>query len=346
MSTIFISVASFRDKLCPITLASIFNNAKHPFNIFVGVYQQNSKDDIDCTEFPEYNMYSNQIKIQRVPHTDARGPVKARYYCSLMADDQDFFMQIDSHSLFCKNWDTKLLNMNHLLEKKNGHKRNILSHYPKCYLEYNKDKNETEESFVPRITRAFFNERGMISYMGSEYIKVKRDITGLVETAFLTGGFIFSRMSLIKHVPYDPDLDYLFIGEEILHSARCWTSGYNIFNPNENIVYHFYTRSDEPKIWTDFSYDDTKSHKKVKTLLGLKNDELEKTKFGMGVTRSLQDYFKFAGIDIYKKRIFKNFCKPNDIDDDINQDVFIVFILIFLIIFVIIMILYKINHGK
>ena len=113
MSSIFISVASFRDKLCPKTLASIFNNAEFPFNIFVGVYQQNSKDDIVCTDFPEYDTFTSQIKVQRVPHTEARGPVKARYHCSLMSENQDFFMQIDSHTLFSKNWDTKLINMNH-----------------------------------------------------------------------------------------------------------------------------------------------------------------------------------------------------------------------------------------
>jgi hypothetical protein len=337
MSTIFISIASFRDKLCPTTLSSIFKNAEFPFNIFVGVYQQNAKDDIDCTEFPEYNIYSNQIKIQRVPHTDAKGPVTARYYCSLMANNQDFFMQIDSHSLFSKNWDTKLINMNNLLEKKNNNKRNILSHYPKCYLEYDKDVlNKDGLSFVPRVTRAFFNERGMISYMGSEYIKVKQDITGLVETAFLTGGFLFARMSVIEYVPYDPDLDYLFIGEEILHSARCWTSGFNIYTPNENVVYHFYTRTDEPKIWKDIVYDDTKSHEKVKTLLGLKQNKKENTTFGMGVTRSLQDYFKFAGIDIQKRRIFKNFCKPDDIDVE-NTDYFFI-ISFFIVIFIVIII--------
>ena len=34
----------------------------------------------------------------------------------------------------------------------------------------------------------------------------------------------------------DPNLDMMFVGEEILHSARMWTHGYDIFSPDENLV--------------------------------------------------------------------------------------------------------------
>ena len=34
----------------------------------------------------------------------------------------------------------------------------------------------------------------------------------------------------------DPNLSMMFVGEEILHSARVWTHGYDIFAPDENLV--------------------------------------------------------------------------------------------------------------
>ena len=34
----------------------------------------------------------------------------------------------------------------------------------------------------------------------------------------------------------DPNLGMMFVGEEILHSARVWTRGYDIFAPDENLV--------------------------------------------------------------------------------------------------------------
>ena len=344
MSTTYISIASYRDSKTPATLSSIFKNARYPFNVFVGICLQNAKDDIDCTAFPEYSTYANQIKVKRIPHTEAKGPTFARYLCTQMCQDQDFFLQIDRHSLFVKDWDIKLIEMNRLLEEKYKNKKNIISHYPKCYLEYEKDQSDNKiketSSFVPRITRAFFNERDMISYIGSEYMYTTKDINGLVETAFTTGGFLFARMSMIKNVPFDPNLDYLFVGEEIIYSARCWTSGYNIFNPNENIVYHYYTRSDEPKFWTDNTvYDDSKAHTKCQILLGIKKStdcDNDHGKFGMGITRSLNDYLLFAGIDVPKRRIFKNFCKPLDIDPiDYKIEYFIFIVLTTIILFLV-----------
>ena len=34
---IFISIASYRDDLCPNTLKSIYENAKNPYNIIIGL---------------------------------------------------------------------------------------------------------------------------------------------------------------------------------------------------------------------------------------------------------------------------------------------------------------------
>lgn len=49
----------------------------------------------------------------------------------------------------------------------------------------------------------------------------------------------------------DPDLPMLFSGEEILYTARLWTSGYDIFAPGSNVVFHLYSGSSStrPKFW-------------------------------------------------------------------------------------------------
>ena len=41
-----------------------------------------------------------------------------------------------------------------------------------------------------------------------------------------------------QEVPFDPELPYLFDGEELLYSARLWTSGYDLFAPVANAVFH------------------------------------------------------------------------------------------------------------
>jgi hypothetical protein len=116
---------------------------------------------------------------------------------------------------------------------------------------------------------------------------------------------------MLTEVPYDPDLPHLFQGEEILYSARLWTSGYDFFTPTKNVVFHQYGRKDAPKFWSDLpsynAHQKTTYAKVVKILTG----QMPGYKFGMGSARPLEDYWKFAGIDWKNKTSMsdKKFCK-------------------------------------
>ena len=93
-------------------------------------------------------------------------------------------------------------------------------------------------------------------------------------------------------------------GEEILHSARLWTAGYDFFTPLENIVYHFYERKGKPKFWEDvkgFSALQATTLNKARRLLGLEQPSMPGYRYGMGSARSLEAYWKFAGVDVLKK---------------------------------------------
>ena len=48
METIFISIASYRDRLCSQTLENLYKNAKFPQRIYVGICEQNKDSDVDC----------------------------------------------------------------------------------------------------------------------------------------------------------------------------------------------------------------------------------------------------------------------------------------------------------
>ena len=47
-TTLFIMIASFRDKLCPHTLFNAFTKAKYPARISIGVVDQVMPEDSDC----------------------------------------------------------------------------------------------------------------------------------------------------------------------------------------------------------------------------------------------------------------------------------------------------------
>jgi hypothetical protein len=124
---LFVMIASFRDKLCPMTLFNAFTKAKYPNRLFPGVVQQNMPTDVDCVV--EYCRlmraarntssvasgvgcpYVDNIRIMRVNATESMGPTWARALGSTLLQDEEFCMQTDAHMDFVVDWDTKMLEM-------------------------------------------------------------------------------------------------------------------------------------------------------------------------------------------------------------------------------------------
>ena len=80
--TIFISVASYRDKLCLNTLISIYEMAKHPKRIYVGLCQQNNTKDLECMmprQHPLFPIIEKNVRKINLPHSEAKGPTYARF---------------------------------------------------------------------------------------------------------------------------------------------------------------------------------------------------------------------------------------------------------------------------
>ena len=168
--------------------------------------------------------------------------------------------------------------------------------------------------------------------------------------AFIAGGFLFAKGEIINTTPADPNI--YFDGEEISLAARLWTRGHNIYSPNQQILYHLYKTKDDNDKSTSHWMDHSHWHKlnrrslvRVHALLNnLENapstirqqpgdlDDLET--YGLGTSRSIEDYFNYAGINFkekpYQKRpmqaffqqISRNFMKwskPGNYNQDPNK---------------------------
>jgi UDP-GlcNAc:polypeptide alpha-N-acetylglucosaminyltransferase len=301
--------------------------ANKPENIFVGICQQNkeSSDDKDCLDSISNFKYKNNVRIKRIPHTEAKGPTYARYICSTLYKDEKYYLQIDSHSKFVKDWDIKCINMIIEIKEKKISQKPVLSHYPREISEH-KDHKENDTT-LPRICKPFFNNRDMISFMASEILDTKGEY---YLTPFVAGGMVFSESYFLKELPYDPNLPYIFVGEEILHSIRYYTNGWDVFTPKENIIFHEYTRSEKPKIWTDNPYySDMDAFNKIRYLIGLDADDsklksemkIDLDKYGLGKVRTLQQYYELTGIDVKNKIVTKNFCREGNVasENDIKR---------------------------
>jgi hypothetical protein len=312
MESIFISIASYRDTLCTKTLESIYENAKYPSRIFVGICQQNNEDDMDC--LPENFPYRQNIQIIRLKDIEAKGPTWARYLCSKLVNGQDYFMQIDSHTLFAKDWDEMAINMIKSVQNSSENKKVLLSHYPPDY-----DDVSNNSEYVTNIEQCAVEEKsGIISFKGAKWKKKENLPT---RNFFIAAGFIFVPAEWLNEVPYDPNLEYLFQGEEILLSARSFTNGWDVYTPNDNIVFHKYNRQGYPRYWNDHNYSAKDAQIKTKVILGLDNssDIQNKNilnnidKYGLGNIRSIDDFYDFIGFD--RK---ENNCKAKTIESYSN----------------------------
>lgn len=292
--TIFVSVASFRDTECSQTVSELFSKAAVPGRVFVGVCEQNKTQTTEgcvADDLPgDYRR--NNVRVLTLPHTAARGPTYARYLCSTLYRGEEFFMQIDSHTKLARDWDMKLVDM---LRRCPGSKP-VLTHYPQTW------GTPDDAGTVPVMCKSKWNDSGILTF--EAVLRPKPD-AALAPVPFVAGGFLFTRGSVLQEVPYDPNLPYLFMGEELLYSVRLWTHGYNFYTPDDNVVFHHYTREDAPKFWQGVDFKDTQKQtlRKVRYLLGLEKQPPafmgadEPAKYGVGQQRSTADYWKFAAVD-------------------------------------------------
>ena len=314
--TIFVSVGSYRDTLCPRTLETLYTNARNPMKIFVGICQQNDVGDVDCVEQGLENLpqFKKNVRVVRMLHHQARGPTYARFLCSTLYHNEEYYLQIDSHCRFVKDWDVLLINMIKDL-KKNGVSKPVMSHYTPNYNDYQDYPDPT--SPVSTICKAWFTDQNLISLQGAGWVKPDELPR---PNAYIAAGMFFCESKFLKELPFDPELDFMFIGEELLLSARFYTHGWDIFTPSKNTIFHLYTRENDPKFWENQHISADKASAKARFILGLDTDQSKLTErqkhllqyYGLGTERTLEDYYNYAGIDITKKEVIKNMCEESN----------------------------------
>lgn len=344
-NSIFLSLATYRDENCPNTLSWAYGNATYPDRLFVGLVQQNCYQDcqsgtqkhggtIDappdedclqafCDRLPER---CSQIRAIKLTEVESLGPYGARFISSKLYDGEQWYMQLDAHMTFLQNWDDITLKSLHLAPSN----KPIIAHYPPGH---NMDLAK-HWALRPagRLCGPVFSrpDRDMIRLEGlKKWDKLKIPIPRFAP--FVGAGFLIGNALLLKEVPFDPYLPWIFMGEEIIMSTRFWTSGYDIFSPAQAVVGHIYVRAHKPKFWETMNrFFRMVSHSQLEDLVLLRikhqlqypeaaRDLLmdvsvltDLNHYTMGHERTVQDYMKYAGIDVMRKEIFRtNYCEEH-----------------------------------
>lgn len=302
MQRIFVAIASYRDPETPATLRDLFAKAAHPERIFAGVlWQAVPGEDDDCMVLPAGIPFDNVRGIQVHPR-ESMGACWARHrILTELRGDEEFVLQIDSHMRFVPGWDDKLLAMWALC----GSPRAVLSTYP---IPYTPPDTLGAPSFAILTAKAF-NHRGVLMFLARAQDYSLRPARPQ-PNPFISAGFLFSPAAAFDEVPYDASL--YFIGEEVSLAARLWTHGWDVYTPNEVVLYHFYGRTTErPTHWADnpnWKNRDEDSLSRIRHLLGMEVGTDPKVianlaQFGLGTARTLAEYERYADVDLRRQVI-------------------------------------------
>ena len=291
-STVFVQIASYRDKELLPTLRDMLKQADKPELLHICICWQHHKDD-EWDNLDEFKDNTN-FTIIDVNSEDSQGACWARHSIQQKYNGEDFTFQLDSHHRFVEGWDRLLKNMYAGLELDGSEKPLITSYIPAYNTKTGKPINE--EPWM--LSYNYFGHDGPLHTI-PETVPNWEGLGGPVKGRFYSAHFAFADGAFSTDVQHDPEM--YFHGEEISIAVRAFTHGYDIYHPHKIIAWHHYGRQGATKHWDDISgWSDinSKSYERVRKLFGINGEKFMKAenKYGFGKTRSLTDYEKYAGV--------------------------------------------------
>lgn len=302
---IFVNIASFRDKELIKTVKSCLSKAKYPENIKIGIcWQYDEEEDITALD------NTPQVYIHKIYWKDVEGSVCwARHLIQQkFFNNEEYYFQVDSHTLFVQDWDEILISMYKELPTDKA----VISVGPPYYYDmaaeaalppepWDENIEEIEGIKYETVIKkqkldAISSTHFMYGFLPAE------DISKPIPARHISAALLFTIGQWVKDVPYDPNL--YFSGEEATLALRSYTNGYDIFNPNKFVIYHLkYRFPDRKRHWNTFDplivdkLSTINNHRFLQIVTG---EDLGV--YGIGNKRSLQEWEIYSGTS-FKDRV-------------------------------------------
>jgi hypothetical protein len=306
--SIFISIASYQDPLLVSTIFSAYENAENKNDLIFSICDQ-SDNAIKVNEIK----FSDQIHYDHVDPLFSKGPCWARHRAQSFFNEEDFFLQVDSHTQFAPKWDSifteKLEEISANQKIDEYFKKPIITSYPRSFKVLDFEKGLFELNTGDKHTQVITYRKDSLFLKGSfsRQIGIPTKHTSITHAILLAAGCIFTKGAFVKEIPYDPN--YYFYGEELSLAMRAFTHGYSFFHIPDVPLFHLYTdtsniprklhwdpEDDQRRVvkWTEL---DKKSLNRLNDLFAGKVEE----PLNLGKERSLEDYALISGIDLKNK---------------------------------------------
>lgn len=292
--TIFVSIAAYRDPQLGPTLDDCLAKARWPERLRFGICWQHGTDEEPLEHFAD-----PAFRVIDVDWRESRGACWARAEIMSLWNGEQWFLQLDAHHRFVKDWDAILLEQ----AAASGSDNPVLTTY---LGPFNPDDPSSAATEPMRMEFDRFTEDGIALFRPGA-IPGASELPAPLRSRFLSAHFLFAPATFISEVPYDPEL--YFLGEEITLAVRAFTHGYDLFHPSKLIAWHEYTRNYRPKHWDDHTaangveIDWTQRDAPSRRSAGRLLTEAHRGRFGCGSARSVADYEAYAGVSFSRRRV-------------------------------------------
>lgn len=271
--SIFVGIPciGFDDELIR-TVRSVLKTAYNQNDVHIGVVIIG--EDRLYQDFIENFKDNKNIKVKFYNYENNIGIGKARTLVKNLYDNEDYYLQIDSHSRMSNNWDEYLVKKYKEAQKLTNNKKTILTGTP-AHFKYKQVRHlvYTEDYHVKYLGLNMWNE--------PRFLKIKKFInwghttpraisqeldtlvkeTGFAPAAKVCAAFIFGNKYFVENSGLSEDA--LFWEEEISQSINLIDDGFTLVYPGEHpVIYHLYKDDivgnigNRPNLFDIFSFFD------------------------------------------------------------------------------------------
>lgn len=229
--TIFIAVPALNEYFLEETVADAYKKAKDPSKIYFGIFNQKTEGD----EFENFSDYPN-VKSVNISYKEPLGVGLARLGSSTLHDQQEYFLQIDAHTIFCKDWDAILVEDFKQLKKycdKPLISQSVAWHGEEVYCDPEKQyiNNFAGEKAYPLCAK----EDGLNTNADTSREDEEKIFGKFLEHYLCFGcAGVFGDAKFLYDVSYNPFVP--FNPEQELTALRASTRGYRFFSSEKTVM--------------------------------------------------------------------------------------------------------------
>lgn len=258
LKTIYVAIPSLSDRELSRTIANAFEAAEFPERVHLGVAIQ----DVSKREHKELlkryrkdpNVQVSFTKLNSSKLIDQLGVGLGRAKSHGFYNEQDYVLQVDSHTMFMDKWDSALIQMLEQAKLASQNEKTILTAYAGSYF-LDGDGNRTLESdhygseyrgFLYPLFSRFERRFGVIpTWETVPFSKITDSKPEFVPAPKFNANFAFGDSEFAKSLGLEAHV--IFFEEEVLQSVNLLGAGWSLAFPvlEDAPIKHLYASTDK-----------------------------------------------------------------------------------------------------